>query len=139
METIDIYLEQYSKTSMKLRNDTFSVIVDRPKEKGGSGEGLMGGQYLLIGIAGCFCSNLFAAAETRSIKIEGLNVKVTAVISDDIPKRFTGVSLSVSYAECSDENAFKKLLIMAERACISINTVKNGITVNILNEKLQWT
>ena len=139
METIDIYLEQYSKTSMKLRNDTFSVIVDRPKEKGGSGEGLMGGQYLLIGIAGCFCSNLFAAAETRSIKIEGLNVKVTAVISDDIPKRFTGVSLSVSYAECLDENALKKLLIMAERACISINTVKNGITVNILNEKLQWT
>lgn len=139
METIDIYLEQYSKTSMKLRNDNFSVIVDRPKEKGGSGEGLMGGQYLLIGIAGCFCSNLFAAAETRSIKIEGLNVKVTAAISDDLPKRFTGVSLSVSYAECSDENTFKKLLIISERACISMNTVKNGITINVLKEKLQLT
>ncbi len=139
METIEIYLEQHSKSSMKLRKDTFSVIVDRPKEKGGGGEGLMGGQYLLIGIAGCFCSNLFAAAETRSIKIDGLTVKVTAVSSDDLPKRFTEVSLNVSYAECSDENTFKKLLIIAERACISVNTVKNGITVNILNEKLQLT
>lgn len=128
MGKINITLEQHAETSMKLKHDQFGIIIDRPVEKGGGGAGLMGGQYLLTGIAGCFCSTLFAAAQAREVKIEGLNVQVTASVSDDLPKRFTDVQLDVTYENCSDPGAFGKLLKMAEQGCISVNTVKNSMT-----------
>lgn len=128
MDQIKITLEQHAETSMQLKHDQFEVIVDRPVEKGGGGAGLMGGQYLLTGIAGCFCSTFFAAAEAREVKVEGLNVQVIATVSDDLPKRFTDVQLDVTYESCSDPDAFDKLLKMAEQGCISVNTVKNAMS-----------
>lgn len=68
MDKIKITLKQNSETSMKLQHDQFGIVVDRPVEKGGGGEGLMGGQYLLTGIAGCFCSTFFAVAQTRNLQ-----------------------------------------------------------------------
>lgn len=41
---MEIILDQYAATAVKLKNNEFEIIVDRPKEKGGNGSGLMGGQ-----------------------------------------------------------------------------------------------
>ena len=132
MSSINITLEQISESGMQLKNDDFQIIVDRPIEKGGNGQGLMGGQYLLIGMGGCFCSNLFAAAQARNIEIKGLRVSLSPTISEDSPKRFTDVELNVSYEACSHEHEFPKLLQIAEKGCLSLNTAKNAMNVNIL-------
>ena len=116
---------------MKLKHDQFSIIVDRPEAKGGGGQGLMGGQYLLIGVGGCFCSNLFAAAQARSIEIEGLQVNIGGDISEDAPKRFERIVLAVSYASCSHEDEFPKLLQIAEKGCLSVNTLLKGAEVKV--------
>lgn len=128
MDKIKITLEQHAETSMQLRHDQFEVIVDRPVERGGGGAGLMGGQYLLTGIAGCFCSTFFAAAQAREVKVAGLKVQVIATVSEEMPKRFTDVQLEVSYESCSDPSSFDKLLKMSEQGCISVNTVKNAMS-----------
>ncbi|MEL6255261.1 MAG: OsmC family protein [Bacteroidota bacterium] len=131
MSAVSLQLTQHSPSSMKLAHDQFTVVVDRPESKGGGGAGLMGGQYLLIGVGGCFCSNLFAAAQTRSIQIEGLSVNVTGNISEDSPKRFSQIALEVSYSSCSDEAEFPKLLVIAEKGCLSVNTLLRGAKVKI--------
>ena len=131
---IELQLKQHSPTSMKLVNDQFAVIVDRPISKGGGGTGLMGGQHLLMGIAGCFCSNLFAASQARDILLEGVEVHITAQTSDTAPPRFTEIQMDVSYAHCSDPDSFPKLLQIAEKGCISVNTVKNSMSVRIQTE-----
>ncbi len=133
MAEITIELNQKTITSMQLAHEEFPLVVDRPIEKGGGGEGLMGGQYLLMGIGGCFCSTLFAAANSRDIIIEGLKVKVIASISETLPKRFTDVQLGVTCTKCSDEEKFEKLLRIAEKGCLSINTIKNGINFKVLS------
>ena len=127
METIQITLEQISNTGMQLNNEAIKVIVDRPLNQGGGGNGLMGGQYLLTGIGGCFCSTFFAAAQSRGLEIEGFQVDVIATKSEDLPKRFTDIRLDVSYKKCSDPTVFKKLLRIAEMGCLSINTIKEGM------------
>ncbi|WP_109098047.1 OsmC family protein [Aquimarina sp. AU58] len=131
MEAIRITLEQISNTAMQLNNDTIKVIVDRPISQSGGGNGLMGGQYLLTGIGGCFCSTFFAAAQSRSFEIEGFQVDVIATKSEDLPKRFTDIRLDVSYKKCSDPVVFKKLLRIAEMGCISINTIKEGMGLKV--------
>jgi len=134
MATIEIQLAQNSPTSVQLQHQDFPIIIDRPVEKGGHGHGLMGGQYLLTGIAGCFCSTLFAAAQSREITIEGLQVNVTATLSEELPKRFTKVQLDVSYKNTSHPDEFDKLLVIAEKGCISVNTVKNGLNFNVSHQ-----
>jgi uncharacterized OsmC-like protein len=134
MEKISLTLEQVAPTAMQLSNDKFTIVVDRPTEKGGSGLGFMGGQYLLIGIGGCFCSTLFAAAQSRNIEIEGLSVHVVATVSEALPKRFTKVNLEVSYTTCTDKQAFNKLLTIAEKGCISVNTIKSGLAFSVLEK-----
>ena len=116
---------------MELENDKLKIITDRPIEKGGEGKGLLGGKYLLTGIGGCYSSNLFAAAQSRDIEIKGLAIDITATLSEDFPKRFSKVDLNVSYDFCSDESMFNKLMIIAEKACIAVNTVKNGLILNV--------
>lgn len=130
---MEIILNQFAATAVKLKNNDFEIIADRPKEKGGNGLGLMGGQYLLIGIGGCFCSNIFGAAETRNIKIKGLQVKVSASFSEDKPTKFETITLNVSYKSVSDEKTAKKIFKIAEKACVAINSVKSGIKVTLEN------
>ncbi len=133
MAVIKILLTQNSETSVQLQDTKFNIIVDRPVEKDGNGLGLMGGQYMLAGVGGCFCSTLFAAAQSRSIKIEGLRVTVLAELSDDLPKRFTHITLNTSYESCSHPNDFTKLLQIAEQGCISVNTIKNDVAFEVIN------
>ena len=127
MEQITLELDQYSPTAMQLSHQHFQVVVDRPVEKGGGGQGLMGGQHLLIGIGGCFCSTFFAAAQSRGLEVEGLKVKVVASMSDNLPKRFEAVTLEVTCSRNSDPKLFQKILKIAENGCLSVNTVKNGL------------
>lgn len=127
MDPIKIVLNQFSDSAVQLENENFNIIIDRPKGKGGNGEGLMGGQYLLAGVGGCFCSTLFASAASRNIRIKGLRTEVTAIL-DLNPKRFKSISLNVSYTFCSKPEEFNKLIKIAENGCISINTLKNDIT-----------
>ncbi len=133
MAQISLVLKQESPTSVQLQHDDFQVIVDRPNSQGGGGAGLMGGQYMLVGIGGCFCSTLFAAAHSREISIEGLRVAVSAQLSEMAPKRFTQVKLQVSYAQCSQPEEMEKLLEIAEKGCISVNTVKHGLDFEVVD------
>ncbi len=126
-----VTLEQVSETGMQLLHDDFKVLVDRPIEIGGNGEGLMGGQYLLVGIGGCFCSTLFAAAQSRGINISDLSVSVRATISQDLPRRFKEVVLEVSGISGSKELDFDKLLKIAEKGCLSVNTIKTGLNFSV--------
>lgn len=131
MSNLKINLKQCSKSAMELENDTLKIITDRPIENGGEGKGVVGGKYLLTGIGGCYSSNLLAAAQSRDITIKGLSLDITAAISEEAPKCFSKIDIAVSYESCSDEQLFDKLMTIAERACIAMNTVKNGATLNI--------
>ncbi len=126
MSTISITLNQSGPTSMKLAKD-IEVVVDRPIEKGGGGTGLMGGQYLLTGIAGCFCSTLFAAAQARDIEVTDLKVELVAQLSDNLPRRFAKVTLDTAYGSCSKPGEWDSLIKVAEKGCLSINTIKAGM------------
>lgn len=133
MASIKIGLRQNGPTSVKTTLDLPEVIVDRPVEKGGGGTGLMGGQYLLIGVGGCFCSNFFAAAQARGVEVDGFEVAVVAEVAQDAPARFTKISLEASVKSCSAPEEFEKLLRIAEKGCISVNTMKHGLDLNVNN------
>ena len=131
MESIVVYLDQHGETSSRLSYKEHQIIIDRPLDKGGNGNGPMGGQVLLMSVAGCFSSTLYAAAQARNLKIEGLKIAVTGHISDSTPKRFEALTLNVVEGNCGNNKEFSKLLEIAEKGCIAVNTIKNGMKFQV--------
>ena len=133
MAQLQIKLQQIGETATRAEAGNYEIIIDRPPEKGGSGKGPMGGQVLLMGVGGCFASTLFAAAKERKIKVTGLKIKLSSELSTSTPARFSKINIEVTGGEFSDPDGINKLINIAQKGCISINTVKQGLEVFVKN------
>jgi putative redox protein len=105
------------------------VSIDRPVLKGGTDAGPMGGELFLAAVGGCFTSNLLAAIAAREAKISGVRTDVTATLAES-PARFSAIELSVS-ADSEDRDLLRKLVEIAERGCIMVNTLRDKIDLRV--------
>lgn len=105
------------------------VVIDRPVEKGGTDAGPMGGELFLASIGGCFMSNLLAAIKGRDARVSAVQTEVTGTL-DGTPPRFTSISLEVT-AECEDRDLLEKLVEIAARGCIMVNTLRGKLDVEV--------
>jgi len=103
------------------------VLIDRPTSKGGDDQGPMGGELFLASIGGCFMSNLLAAIRAREAAVSDVRTEVIGSLAES-PARFSSVELCVS-ANYSDRDLFEKLVEIAERGCIMVNTVRGTLEV----------
>ena len=81
---IQVEVNQLSRSTAEGQARTHRVLVDRPLEKGGEDQGMMGGEYLLVALGGCFMSNLLAAR------------KINLIVNDSAKERlaFTGYDVN---------------------------------------------
>jgi len=124
-----IHIRQTASSVSEATIRGHQVSIDRPLDKGGTDAGPMGGELFLAAIGGCFMSNLLAAINARKAKVSGVQTEVIATHAD-APPRFTAVELLVS-AECADRELFEKLVEIAERGCIMVNTLKGKIDLQV--------
>jgi putative redox protein len=103
------------------------VTIDRPTSKGGTDAGPMGGELFLAAIGGCFMSNLLAAAKARGLDIPGLQTGLVAYMAEP-PDRFAAVELCVT-ADGADPEVLEKLVEIADRACVMMNTLRGKLEV----------
>ena len=106
------------------------VTMDRPESKGGQNKGAMGGETLLMGLGGCFMSNLLAAAQARNTALFDVTLDICGTIEAN-PSRFTAVKMRVSTGH-SDVALVEKLIRIAEKGCIVANTLKPALEVSII-------
>ncbi|MEX2583189.1 MAG: OsmC family protein [Gemmatimonadota bacterium] len=109
------------------------VVIDRPVSKGGADEGPMGGELMLLGLGGCFLSNLLAAIRTREAEISDVRVRVEGTLGGT-PERFTRFGLHVS-AAAGDEDLLAKLVTIAERGCLVANTLSTCVPLEVAVEQ----
>ena len=122
-------IKQVSGSTSEGTARNHKVFCDRPEAKGGSDNGPMGGELFLLGLGGCFMSNLLAAIQTRNASITNAEVEICALL-DGTPARFTDVELRVS-ADYNDRSEMEKLVVIAERGCIVANTIKDAVNLTI--------
>ncbi len=126
--SIQVEVKQISASAAEGTARNHRVLVDRPAEKGGEDQGMMGGEYLLVALGGCFMSNLLAAIKAREAEIKGVQLKVIGTL-ESAPSRFSDIEVQVS-AEAEDRAQLEKLVEMADRACISSNTLRRAANVS---------
>jgi putative redox protein len=124
-----IQLLQVSGSTTEATIRTHRVLIDRPTEKGGADAGPMGGEFFLASIGGCFMSNLLAAIRARDLEITGVRTEVIATLADS-PTRFESVELRIS-ADTPDRELLQKLVEIADRGCIMMNTLRGKLDVRV--------
>ena len=129
MGHIKIQLSQVSASTSEATLRNHRVLVDRPEDKGGADMGPMGGELFLASIGGCFMSNLLAAIRAREAEISEVRTEVTGTIADS-PSRFSAVELYVT-ADSPSQELFERLVEIADRGCIMMNTLRGKLDVRI--------
>ncbi len=124
-----IQLRQTSASASEAAIRHHGITIDRPVEKGGTDLGPMGGELFLAAIGGCFMSNLLAAINARQAQVSNIQTEVTGTIEGS-PARFSQIELSVS-ADCADRGLFEKLVEIAERGCIMVNTLQGKLDLKV--------
>jgi putative redox protein len=97
--------------------------------KGGEDTGPMGGELFLAAIGGCFMSTLLAAIRAREAAISDISTRVTGVLTD-APARFSRIELLVRSEE-ADPEVLGKLVDLAERGCIMMNTLRDKLEIRV--------
>jgi putative redox protein len=124
-----IQIRQISASASEAEIRQHKVVIDRPAAKGGEDLGPMGGELFLTAIGGCFTSTLLAAIRTREADVSGVQVEVIGSLVDS-PTRFAAVEVCVS-AKFSDRELFERLVEMAERGCIIVNTLRGKLDLTV--------
>jgi putative redox protein len=125
-----IELRQISASTSEATIGRHQVLIDRPVAKGGSDAGPMGGELFLAAVGGCFMSNLLAAIKGREADISNVRVEVVGSLAES-PARFAGVELRVA-AESRDRELLERLVEIADRGCIMMNTLRGKLHVKVL-------
>jgi putative redox protein len=129
MASVTVNVEQISRSASRGHARGFVLVMDRPEAKGGTNEGMMGGEALLNGLGGCFMSNLLAAARARNVELSQARVGVEGELAE-APSRFSAIRMTVS-AQCDPPEELAKLVTIAERGCIVANTLKTAVELSI--------
>jgi putative redox protein len=129
MNQLKIQLRQVSTSASEVTMRNHQVLIDRPVDKGGVDMGPMGGELFLASIGGCFMSNLLAAIGAREAEISDVRTEVTGTIADS-PARFSAIELCVT-AEGQSRELLERLVDIADRGCIMMNTLRGKLDVRI--------
>ena len=129
MPIIHANVKQLDHSSSRGMVREHALVMDRPEPKGGQNKGPMGGEALLMGLGGCFMSNLLAAAKAREVGISDAQVDIAGELAD-APARYTAIHMKVS-AQCDSAGELKKLSTIAERGCLVANTLRQAVDLTI--------
>ncbi len=124
-----IQIRQISASTSEVEIRQHKILIDRPASKGGQDQGPMGGELFLASIGGCFMSTLLAAICARKADVSEVRAEVAGTLVDS-PTRFSSVEVRVS-ANCSDRELFERLVEIAERGCIIVNTLRGKLDLTV--------
>jgi putative redox protein len=124
-----IQVRQVSASTSEATLRTHHVLIDRPVEKGGTDRGPMGGDLFLASVGGCFMSNLLAAIRARGEQISEAHLEVIGTVAES-PARFSALELYVT-ADGANPELLEKLVEIADRGCIMMNTLRGKLDVRI--------
>jgi putative redox protein len=126
---VNVDVRQVTASASEATARRHKVLADRPEAKGGEDKGPMGGEMLLMGLGGCFMSNLLAAVKAREADVKDVRLAITGTLSEG-PMRYAAVHMEI-HGAYADRAAMEKLVTIAERGCIVANTLKKAVDLTI--------
>lgn len=108
----------------------FTVVIDRPREVGGGGLGLNGGELLHLAVAGCVSNDLFREAQGRGIVLTRVVVTAEGGFDGD-PAVSTGISYRVEVNGDAPDDVLRDLVRLVDDIAEIPNSLRRGTAVRL--------
>jgi putative redox protein len=108
----------------------FTLIVDRPTEGGGGGQGFNGGQLLNLAVAGCISNDLFREAARRGISLRRVRISARSDYVGN-PAVSTPIEYEVELEGDAPEQALRQLVDHVDRIAEIPNSIRHGTEVQL--------
>ncbi len=129
MTELSVKVRQRGRSASEGLARNHCISIDRPEDKGGCDEGPMGGEMFLLGLGGCYMSNLLAAIRDRKSTVRDVVVDVIGKVGGT-PPRFLEFTLVVS-GGCEDRDELVELTRLVENSCIVPNSLRPHLPVHV--------
>lgn len=106
------------------------IIIDQPKEKGGSDEGMNPLELFLSALGSCAAFYAKNYCKNASIDTKNLEVNVSSILTTEKPFRFQDIDIRISLGQDIKER--EKALISFVENCPVRNTIKASPKVNFM-------
>lgn len=106
------------------------LIIDQPKEKCGSDEGMSPLEIFLTALGSCAGVYAQRYCQNAGIEAKDLEVSVSSSLTKDLPLRFQDIDVKISLSEDIAER--KKALLSFVNNCPVHNTLKSNPNVNFV-------
>ncbi len=114
---------------------TFTLVVDRPVEAGGGGQGFNGGQLLNLAVAGCISNDLFREAARAGIKLRRVRVKARSDYGGE-PAVSTPVQYDVELQGDAADEALLELVERVDKIAEIPNSLRRGTEVRLASIRM---
>ena len=108
----------------------FTLVVDRPAEAGGGGQGFNGGQLLNLAVAGCISNDLFREAAGAGITLHRVGVTVRSDYVGDPPVS-TPIEYDVALEGEAPKDVLQKLVERVDDIAEIPNSLRWGTQVRL--------
>lgn len=109
---------------------SFTLVVDRPREAGGGGQGFNGGQLLNLAVAACVSNDLFREATKQGIRLTRVRI---AARSDYIgsPAVSGPIEYDVEVGGDADPERLRALVFSLDGIAEIPNSLRGGTPVKL--------
>ena len=108
----------------------FTLVVDRPTDAGGGGQGFNGGQLLNLAVAGCISNDLFREAAATGVTLSRVGVTVMSDYVGD-PAVSTAVEYEVELEGDASEDDLRELVARVDEIAEIPNSLRRGTEVRL--------
>jgi putative redox protein len=108
----------------------FTLVVDRPTQAGGGGQGFSGGQLLNMAVAGCVSNDLFREAARKGIRLRRVRVSVRSDYVGE-PAVSTPIEYDVEVDADAPEEDIRRLIAFVDEIAEIPNSLRVGTAVSL--------
>ena len=125
MSTSTAYLRQIKGISFAGKSDSNHwVTMDGPEKFGGEGAGSRPKELLLLGLAGCTASDVTSILKKKRVKLDDIEINISAEMTEEHPKVFTKVDLEyVFYGDKIAEKDVERAIDLSQNTYCGVTAM----------------
>lgn len=129
---IEIYIDYKGDLHCEARHGPSGrgLDTDAPLDNNGRGESFSPTDLLATSLGTCMATVLGIAGRRKDIPLEGMNVKVRKIMSDDQPRRVARLEVDI-YVPISEDHVERRLLQSTALGCPVHHSIHPDIAVDI--------
>lgn len=125
--TVRVDLKNLDHLHHEGKTEGFTLNVDEPKERQGTGSGPSPLAYFLFGAASCFLNQMVHVADYNKFRIDGVDIVARAHFDRAGSRKFIDFTYDVSLTSPESKEKSIELLNLAEERCYIHQTLKSTL------------